>query len=118
MRMKNLLGLAVATLALAVLSGCASLPSPEVMKAETATFTLPKMPEPGKAIVYIVRPEMMGGAIRFNVFVDDQEDVGNRAPLLRRNRRHHVFRSLLEFAYLTDSSCPKWCIGHAVAAAG
>lgn len=75
MRMKNLLGLATAALALAVLSGCASLPSPEVMRAETATFTLPKLPEPGKAIVYVVRPEMLGGAIRFNVFVDDQEDA-------------------------------------------
>ncbi|WP_082517647.1 DUF2846 domain-containing protein [Variovorax sp. Root318D1] len=59
--------------ALAVLSGCASLPSPEVMKAETASFQLPKMPEPGKAIVYVVRPSGVGGLVRFNVFVDDQE---------------------------------------------
>lgn len=57
----------------AVLSGCASLPSPEVMKAETASFALPKMPESGKAIVYVVRPSGLGGLVRFNVFVDDQE---------------------------------------------
>jgi Protein of unknown function (DUF2846) len=58
---------------LAVLTGCASLPSPEVMKAETATFQLPKLPDPGKAIIYVVRPSGLGGLIRFNVFVDDQE---------------------------------------------
>lgn len=57
----------------AVMAGCASLPSPEVMKAETATYQLPKLPEQGKAIVYVVRPSSVGGLIRFNVFVDDQE---------------------------------------------
>ncbi len=57
----------------ALITGCASLPSPEVMKAETATYQLPKLPEQGKAIVYVVRPSSVGGVIRFNVFVDDQE---------------------------------------------
>jgi hypothetical protein len=59
--------------ALVAMTGCASLPSPEVMKAETATYQLPKTPEVGKAIVYVVRPSGMGGLVRFNVFVDDQE---------------------------------------------
>lgn len=57
----------------ALITGCASLPSSEVMKAETATYQLPKLPEQGKAIVYVVRPSSVGGLIRFNVFVDDQE---------------------------------------------
>ena len=57
----------------ALITGCASLPSPEVMKAETDTYQLPKLPEQGKAIVYVVRPSSVGGLIRFNVFVDDQE---------------------------------------------
>ncbi|MBI5275905.1 MAG: DUF2846 domain-containing protein [Burkholderiales bacterium] len=43
------------------------------MKAEIATFQLPKTPEPGKALVYVVRPSSLGTLIRFNVFVDDQE---------------------------------------------
>ncbi|AKJ26775.1 DUF2846 domain-containing protein [Caldimonas brevitalea] len=64
---------ALAAVTFAVLSGCASLPSPEVMKAEAATFQLPKLPEEGKAIVYVVRPSILGTMIRFNVFVDDQE---------------------------------------------
>jgi hypothetical protein len=58
---------------LAVLSGCATLPSPDQMKAEVADYRLPKLPEAGKAIVYVVRPSGLGGLIRFNVFVDDQE---------------------------------------------
>lgn len=55
------------------MAGCASLPSPEVMKTETANYQLPKLPDPGKAIVYVVRPSSLGGLIRFNVFVNDQE---------------------------------------------
>jgi hypothetical protein len=59
--------------AVAALTACASLPSPEEMKAQTASYQLPKLPEDGKAIVYVVRPSELGGLIRFNVFVDDQE---------------------------------------------
>lgn len=60
-------------LALTVFSGCASLPPPEKMRAEIASYQLPKLPEAGKAIVYVVRPSSFGGLIRFNVFVDGQE---------------------------------------------
>jgi hypothetical protein len=60
---------------LLLLGGCASTPSPEAMKAEVATYQLPKLPDPGKAIVYVVRPSSLGGLIRFNVFVDDKEDA-------------------------------------------
>jgi hypothetical protein len=61
-------------LAVALLAGCASLPSPEVMRAEVASYQLPKLPEPGKAMVYVVRPSPLGGLIRFNVFLNDQEE--------------------------------------------
>jgi hypothetical protein len=57
-----------------LIAGCASLPSPDVMKAETASYQLPRLPDDGKAIVYVVRPSSLGGLIRFNVFVDNQED--------------------------------------------
>jgi len=59
--------------ALMALTGCASLPSQEVMKAEVASFQLPKQPDADKAMVYVVRPSSMGTLIRFNVFVDNQE---------------------------------------------
>lgn len=69
---KNLL-LSVLLLSALVMSGCASLPKPEEMKADVADYQLPKLPEDGKAMVYVVRPSGLGGLIRFNVFVDDKE---------------------------------------------
>lgn len=59
--------------ALVAVSGCASLPSPEAMRAEIANYQLPKAAPADKAIVYVVRPSAMGGLIRFNVFLGDQE---------------------------------------------
>src|SRR3569623_182567 len=73
MQKRRALAALVGAAALTALVGCASLPSPEVMKAETASFQLPKLPEAGKAMVYVVRPALLGWLIRFNVFVDDQE---------------------------------------------
>ena len=73
MRLNKTLAAALLLVFLGAMSGCASLPSPEAMKAETATYQLPKLPESGKAIVYVVRPSGLGGLIRFNVFIDDQE---------------------------------------------
>lgn len=62
------------TLGLALLiTGCASLPSPEKMKTAIEGYELPQLPEDGKAIVYVVRPSSLGGLIRFNVFVNDKE---------------------------------------------
>lgn len=58
-----------------VMTGCANVPTPEVMKAETANYNLPALPETGKAMVYVVRPSSIGGFVRFNVFIDNQEDT-------------------------------------------
>jgi hypothetical protein len=65
--------LMLATAVVALFTGCANLPSPEQMKTEVAGFQLPKLPEAGKAIVYVVRPSPLGGLVRFNVFLNDQE---------------------------------------------
>ncbi|MFN5802585.1 MAG: DUF2846 domain-containing protein [Burkholderiales bacterium] len=73
MQQKNLaVALFIATLTIFT-AGCANLPSTEVMKAETDSYKLPKLPEEGKAIVYVVRPTNLGGLVRFNVYVNDQE---------------------------------------------
>jgi hypothetical protein len=58
-----------------VVSGCASLPSPEQMQAAVAGYQLPQSPAAGQAMVYVVRPALPGGLIRFNVFVNNQEDA-------------------------------------------
>lgn len=73
--MKKIYAIKVGFLAfsLALLFGCATLPTPEKMRADVSEYQLPKLPEAGKAIVYIVRPSFGGFAVRFNVFVDDKE---------------------------------------------
>lgn len=73
MQKKNWGATFVMACAAIIFTGCASLPSPEAMKAETASYQLPKLPMQGKAIVYVVRPSELGGLIRFNVFVDGKE---------------------------------------------
>lgn len=60
-------------LSLALLYGCASSPSVEKMQAEVADYALPKAATTDKGLVYVVRPSNAGMAVRFNVFLDDQE---------------------------------------------
>ncbi len=74
MNKRQLLGAMAIAVAALGLGGCASLPSPEQMKAEVANFQLPKQPDAGKAMIYVVRPSSLGGLVRFNVFLDDQLD--------------------------------------------
>jgi hypothetical protein len=58
------------------LVGCASsLPDAKEMQAQLKDYTLPKTPEKGKALVYVVRPSGIATLIRFNVFVDSKEDA-------------------------------------------
>jgi len=72
--MKKVLVLFLFVAGLFTIVGCSSLPPPEKMQSDTADFILPKLPEPGKAIVYVVRPTWyVGGAFRFSIFVDDKE---------------------------------------------
>ena len=70
--MNTLIKSAILIIAISI-TGCATLPSPEKMRAEVASYTLPQLPKEGQAIVYVVRPSTLGGLIRFNVFVDDKE---------------------------------------------
>lgn len=72
---RRTLGSLLAAATLALMTGCASLPAPEAMKAEVAGFQLPAPPADGKAVVYLVRPSTLGGLIRFNAFLGDQADA-------------------------------------------
>lgn len=56
-----------------LLTGCANMPTPDQMKAQLTGYQLPKLPEADKAIVYVVRPNELGGLVRFNMFVDGKE---------------------------------------------
>lgn len=64
----------LAILSLTLFAGCATLPSPEKMAMEVSGYNLPKQSEAPSALIYVVRPSMFGGLIRFNVFLDDKED--------------------------------------------
>ena len=52
----------------------AAAPADAAAPANAADALLPKQPEPGKAVVYVLRPSSQAMLIRFNVFVDDQKD--------------------------------------------
>ena len=72
---KSTIGLLFMALVITFFSGCSrtSLPSPEQMENEVRGFNLPKLPENGKAIVYVVRPNFFGMAIKFNIYIDDKK---------------------------------------------
>lgn len=101
--------------AVVALSGCATLPSPDVMKAETASFQLPKLPDPGKAIVYVVRPSSLGTLIRFNVFVDDQE-AASEMGYTRGSQ--YIYFQLSPGDHKVFSKAENWAETHVSAKAG
>ncbi len=57
-------------------SGCSrvELPSPTVMKENTAGYTLPHKVKNDKAVVYLIRPESAQSVLNFNVYLDGQKD--------------------------------------------
>jgi hypothetical protein len=72
-----------------VLFGCASLPRPDEMKAEIAMYQLPKFPDDGKAIVYVVRPSSFGAKeAGFNVFLDSKEPHSEMGSTMGRQYIH------------------------------
>lgn len=72
--MKKISVLAFVLLLVAVVSGCATLPSPAKMAEDVNGYNLPKQNDPSNALIYVVRPSSVGTLIRFNVFLDDKED--------------------------------------------
>ncbi|MDH4163101.1 MAG: DUF2846 domain-containing protein [Nitrospirota bacterium] len=67
--------LLIALLAVTLLQGCARLPAPEEMAQEIKGFELPAKPDQNSAMIYVVRPSMVGTLVRFNVFLDNHDDA-------------------------------------------
>lgn len=65
--MKRTVRLPLLAVAILLLSACASTQMTEVVAGQQATG-----PAPGKALVYLIRPSMLGGAIQSTVFDGDQ----------------------------------------------
>jgi hypothetical protein len=67
-----------------VIWGCASLPRPDEMKAQVANYQLPRLPDEGKAIIYVVNPSTFAkhaskSGYMFEVYLDNkdsQSEVG------------------------------------------
>lgn len=73
--MKRIIGYVTTLLFIFTLVGCrASFPSPEIMKKKIAGFKLPSLPENGMSVIYVVRPELLGALVKFNVYLDDKEE--------------------------------------------
>ncbi|WP_444677474.1 DUF2846 domain-containing protein [Halomonas sp. E19] len=75
---------------LLLITGCAAkAPSSATMQAELAGFVLPQEPQENEGMVYVVRPELKGTLVRFNVFLNDQQpssEVGHT-----RGKQHIYF---------------------------
>jgi len=98
-----------------VFSGCASVPSLDVMKAETASYQLPQLPQAAKAIVYIVRPSGLGGFVRFNVFVDDHEEASEMGYT---RSSQDIYFHLKAGVHKIYSKAENWAVTEVTAKAG
>ena len=105
MNIRKFFAIAVLAGSALVVTGCASLPSPEAMQAATTDFQLPKLPGENEAMVYVVRPSSLGSMIRFNVFVDDQEPASEMGHT-RGNQ--HIYFSLAPGAHTIYSKAENW----------
>jgi hypothetical protein len=65
--------------ALLMFFGCVGVsPRPEEMKAQVTGYQLPKLPDEGKAMVYVVRPTDYFGAVSLHVYIDNKEsEIGS-----------------------------------------
>lgn len=96
-------------------AGCAALPPPAQMREEVVDFKLPKLPEDGKAIVYIVRPSSLGGIIRFNVFVDDKEP---ESEMGYTRGSQYIYFNLEPGEHQVLSKAENWAVTNLTAASG
>jgi len=100
---------------LAFLPGCASLPAPGAMQKEVENYQLPKLPEEGKAVVYIVRPDFAGKLVRFNVFVDDQ---GEASEMGYTKGKQYIYFNLEPGTHKIFSKAENWAEAEVTANAG
>lgn len=98
-----------------VLFGCVSLPQPEEMKAQVATYQLPRLPEDGKAIVYVVRPSSYFGAIRLKVFLDNQDPKSEMGSTMGSQ---YIYFSLIPGEHKIISKGENWAETSVSAKAG
>jgi len=88
-----------------LLMGCTSLPSRQAIEQETREYNLPLKVDKDLARVFVVRPNALGGLVRFNVFADDQED-SSEMGWTRANQ--HVYFYLTPGQHKIYSKAENW----------
>lgn len=61
-----------------MISGCQSLhflPDETQQISQTQDYQYPHQPTPGKAMIYVVRPNIYLGLVHFNVYLDSKDDT-------------------------------------------
>src|SRR5688500_9439029 len=66
MKIFNLIALSL------LITACATYPTQKEMETEVKNYQLPGKPNKGEGIVYVGRPESMGGLVKFNVWLEKE----------------------------------------------
>ncbi len=98
-----------------ILFGCAGLPQPEEMKAQVVAYHLPKLPEKGEGLVYVVRPSSRYKTIRFNVFLDNQD---SKSEIGSTMGSQYIYFSLMPGEHKVLSKGENWAETSVSAKAG
>ena len=105
MKFRKLFATLIVVSFLALITGCTTLPSAETMKSEVANFQLPKLPDDNKGLVYVVRPSSLGGFVKFNVFIDNQEDA---SEVGHTRGTEFIYFSISPGSRTIDSKAENW----------
>lgn len=57
-----------------LLTSCSLMPSHKEMQKDIVGYKLPQNPKKGKSLVYVIRPGSIGCIVKFDVYVDGQDD--------------------------------------------
>ncbi len=106
--MKNLILNTVIVILLTLFSGCAfkSL-SIDEMKKEIGNYELPQKASSGKAIVYIIRPSILGGFVKFNIFLDSKEDS---AEIGYTKAKQYIYFDITPGKHIIYSKAENWAL--------
>lgn len=68
-------------------ASCATVPKRQEMEKEIAKYQLPNEAKPNEGTIYVLRPSGLGGLVRFNIHVGDDEIDTNEIGWTRGNQR-------------------------------
>lgn len=88
-----------------IIVGCATLPPPEKLAVELKDYELPQQIEKDKALIYVVRPSSLGTLIRFDVYLDGN-DEGSKMGYTRGNQ--HIYFYASPGSHIIRSNAENW----------